>query len=219
MKNVKTIITLLIGAVIGFAFCHLFHRDCSRDTVAVASQDFKSSELEKKVQEAEIKYQQKIDSVRERTKDLNESLRKTEAALDKTKRKNIQLQTQVYDLIDRQGIYREAHDTTSFIIGCDSLQNRVDELIVESNLQDSIQTSITDNLHEQLVQKDSVILLKDSQYQQLSKSFEQNIEQQKLLEQQVKFYKKKYKRQRFGSKIKSLGLFIISGFAASQLIH
>lgn len=219
MKNLKIILTLLIGAVIGFSFCQLFHSGCPDVYPAVATADNKASELEKKMQETEVQYQQKIDSVQQRTQTLNESLKKTQTALDKTKRKNIQLQTQVYDLIDQQGVYKEEHDTASFITGCDSLQNKVDELIAETNLQDSIQTAITDNLHEQLVQKDSVILLKDSQYQQLDKLFGQSIGQQKLLEQQARFYKKKYKRQRLGSKLKNLGLLIISGFAASQLIH
>lgn len=219
MKNLKTILTLLIGAVIGFSFCQLFQRNGADNAPPFTITDNKASELEKKVQETETAYQQKIDSVQQRTKDLNESLKKTQTVLDKAKRKNIQLQTQVYDLIDLQGIYKEQHDTASFITGCDSLKSRVDDLIIQTNLQDSIQTAITDNLHEQLVQKDSVILLKDSQYQQLNKSFGQSIEQQKMLEQQAKFYKKKYKRQRFGSKLKNLGLLIISGFAASQLIH
>lgn len=219
MKNLKTILTLLIGAVIGFSFCQLFHRNGSDNASPFTITGNKASELEKKMQETEAEYQQKIDSAQQRTQALDQSLKKTQGALDKTKKKNIQLQTQVYDLIDRQGIYKEEHDTASFITGCDSLQSRVDELITETNLQDSIQTSITDNLHEQLVQKDSVILLKDSQYQQLNKSFGQSIEQQKLLEKEAKFYKKKYKRQRLGSKLKNLGLLIISGFAASQLIH
>lgn len=219
MKNLKTILTLLIGAVIGFSFCQLFHRNGADNAPPFTITDSKASELERKMQETQAEYQQKIDSVQQQTQALDESLKKTKNALDKTKRKNIQLQTQVYDLIDRQGIYREAHDVARFITGCDSLQNRVDELIIQTNLQDSIQTAITDNLHEQVLQKDSVIVLKDSQYQQLNKSFEQGIEQQKLLEQQAKFYKKKYKRQRLGSKLKNLGLLIISGFAASQLIH
>jgi len=219
MKNLKTILTLLIGAVIGFSFCQLFHRNGADNAPLLTITDNKASELEKKVQETETAYQQKIDSVQQRTQALNESLKKTKDALDKTKRKNIQLQTQVFDLIDRQGAYKEQHDTLGFITGCDSLQTRVDDLIVETNLQDSIQTAITNNLHDQILQKDSVILLKDSQYQQLNKSFGQSIEQQKALEQQAKFYKKKYKRQRLGSKLKNLGLLIISGFAAAQLIH
>ena len=219
MKNLKTILTLLIGAIIGFSFCQLFHRNGADNAPPFTITGNKASELEKKMQEAEAEYQQKIDSAKQRTQALDQSLKKTKDVLDKTKKKNIQLQTQVYDLIDRQGIYKEAHDTASFITGCDTLQSRVDELIIQANQQDSIQTAITDNLHEQLIQKDSVILLKDSQYLQLNKSFGQSIEQQKLLEQQAKFYKKKYKRQRLGSKLKNLGLLIISGFAASQLIQ
>ncbi|HRI22592.1 MAG TPA: hypothetical protein PLA68_16645 [Panacibacter sp.] len=138
MKNLKTILTLLIGAVIGFSFCQLFHRNGADNTPSFTITENKASELEKKMQLTEAQYQLKIDSVQKKSQALNESLKKTESALDKTKRKNIALQTQVYDLIDRQGIYREVHDTASFITGCDSLQNRVDDLIIQTNLQDSI---------------------------------------------------------------------------------
>ncbi|MBK6937009.1 MAG: hypothetical protein IPH18_09125 [Chitinophagaceae bacterium] len=88
MKTLKQFFTLLIGAVIGFFFCQLFHRSCPGAIVPVSIADYKASELEKKAQEAEIKYQQKIDSVQQRTQALNESLKKTQTALDKTKRKN-----------------------------------------------------------------------------------------------------------------------------------
>ena len=219
MKNFKTIITLLIGAVIGFSFCHLFHRDCSGDDIVVSSQDFKSSELEKKMQQTETVYQQKEDSITKKNNDLNKKLQETQTLLGRTRTKNNQLQWQVYTLIDRQQVYKADNDTESYITGCDSLQEKVSQLIVYSNQQDSLcQISIA-NLSSQLQNKDSAIVLKYSQYQSLKETLNQSLAQQKVLEKETKFYKKKFKRQRFVSKLKSIGLLIISGLAAKQLIH
>ncbi len=219
MKNFKTIITLLIGAVIGFSFCHLFHRDCSGDDVPVVSQDFKSSELEKKMQQTETLFQQKEDSITKKNNELNKKLQETQTVLGKARIKNNQLQSQVYTLIDRQQVYKADNDTAGYIEGCDSLQEKVSQLIVYSNQQDSLcQISIA-NLSSQLQNKDSAIVLKYSQYQSLKETLNQSLAQQLVLEKETKFYKKKFKRQRFVSKLKSIGLLIISGLAAKQLIH
>jgi hypothetical protein len=107
MKNFKTIITLLIGAVIGFSVCQLFHRNGSDNATPFTITDNQGfgTGNESTGNRNSIP-DKKIDSVQQRTQALNESLKKTKGALDKTKRKNIQLQTQVYDLIDRQGVYQ-----------------------------------------------------------------------------------------------------------------
>lgn len=219
MKNLKTIITLLIGAVIGFSFCQLFHRSCPDALTAITTSDTKASALEQKVTALETSFQQKEDSLIEKNKTLNSVLKETKTVLDKTKKKNIQLQTQVYDLIDRQGDYKEQEDTLSYITGCDSLQTKVEQLILSFNEQDSLHTVTIENLSEQIQNKDSTLLLKEAAYSSLKSEFDKSIATQKLLEQQNKIYKKKYKRLRFGSKLKSIGLLLISGIAAKQLIH
>ena len=219
MKNFKTIITLLIGAVIGFSFCHLFHRDCSGDNVPVASQDFKSSELEKKMQQTETVYQQKEDSITHNNASLTEKLQETQTALNKTKRKNNQLQSQVYSLIDKQGVYKEEKDTSAYYSMCDSLAKISSQLIIFSNEQDSLRQISVETLNSQVKNRDSAIVLKYSQYQDLKSTLNQSLMQQQLLEKEAKFYKKKFKRQRFFGKLKSVGLLIISGLAVKQLIH
>ncbi len=219
MKNLKTIITLLIGAVMGFSFCHLFHRDCSGDDVPVVSQDFKSSELEKKMQQTETLYLQKKDSITKKNDDLNKKLQQTQTVLGKSRIKNSQLQSQVYTLIDRQQIYKADDDTESYITGCDSLQEKVSDLIFYANQQDSLCQNSIGNLSSQLQNKDSIIILNHSQYQALKATLSQSLAQQQAMEKETKFYKKKFKRQRLVSKLKSIGLLIISGLAAKQLIH
>jgi hypothetical protein len=219
MKNFKTIITLLIGAVIGFSFCHLFHRNCSDDEVAVTNQDFKSSELEKKMQQTETTYQQREDSINHNNASLNEKLQETQAALNKTKTKNNQLQSQVYSLIDKQGVYKEEKDTSGYYSMCDSLAKISRELMVSSNERDSLRQISIETLRNQVQNRDSAIVLKYSQYQALKATLNQSLSQQQALEKETKFYKKKFKQQRFVSKLKSIGLLIISGLAAKQLIR
>lgn len=219
MKNFKTIITLLIGAVIGFSFCHLFHGDSSADDIPVASQDYKSFELEKKMQQTETVYQQKEDSINHNNASLNEKLQETQTALNKTKKKNSQLQSQVYSLIDKQGVYKEEKDTSGYYSMCDSLAKISSQLIVFANEQDSLRQISIETLGNQVHNRDSAIVLKYSQYQNLKSTLNQSLAQQQLLEKEAKFYKKKFKRQRFFGKLKTVGLLIISGLAAKQLIH
>lgn len=219
MKNLKPIFTLLIGAVIGFSFCQLFHRTDSGGMDPVVLHDFKSAELEKKVKETETAYQQQTDSLTKKSNELNKTLKETQLALNKTKKTNIQLQTQVYDLIDHQQVNKENYDTASYISGCDSLEKKTVELITASNQQDSIHEAVIINLTEQLQNKDSAILLKDQLYQSLKSNFDQGLLQQKVWEQQAKYFKKKIKRQKLGSRLKSIGLLVLSGLAARQLIY
>ena len=219
MKNFKTIITLLIGALIGFSFCHLFHKDCSGDNVPVTSRDSKSSELKKKMQQTETVYQQKEDSITKKNNELNRKLQQTQIVLGKTRIKNNQLQSQIYTLIDRQQIYKADSDTEEYLKGCDSLQEKVSELIVYSNQQDSLCQNSIANLNSQLQNKDSAIVLHHLQNQALKITLSQSLAQQEALEKETKFYKKKFKRQRLVSKLKSVGLLIISGLAVKQLIH
>ncbi|MGF2410741.1 hypothetical protein [Ferruginibacter sp.] len=219
MKNIKTIITLLIGAVIGFYFCHLFHRDCSDDNFPVAISDTKATELEKKIQQNETVYQQKEDSINQTNTNLDQKLQETQTALIKTKRKNSQLQTQVYSLIDKQSVYKEENDTSGYYSMCDSLAKINSQLIVFSNEQDSLRQISIETLGSQLQNRDSAIVLRHNQYQQLKSTVNQSLLQQQTLEKEAKFYKKKYKRQRFWGKLKSAGILIISGLVAKQLIN
>lgn len=185
----------------------------------VVLHDFKSTELEKKVKETETAYQQQTDSLTKKSNELNKTLKETQLALNKTKKTNIQLQTQVYDLIDHQQVNKDNYDTASYISGCDSLEKKAVELITASNQQDSIHEAVIINLTEQLQNKDSAILLKNQLYLSLKSNFDQGLLQQKVWEQQAKYFKKKIKRQKLGSRLKSIGLLVLSGLAARQLIH
>lgn len=219
MKNVKTIITLLIGATIGFSFCQLFHSNPSDDTTPVAAVESNSKTLTKQVSTMEKQYQQKEDSLNHCNDRLNIQLKQTENALGKVRKRNSQLQQQVYTLIDRQGIYKEEKDTAGYYSNCDSLAKLTSQLIFYTGEQDSLNQISIQTLGEQVQNKDAAIVLKLSQYQSLKAALNQSLSQQQGLEKEAKQLRKKIRRHRFWGKVKTAGLLMLSGLAAKQLMH
>lgn len=219
MKNFKTIITLLIGITIGFSFCQLIHRNADDSDIPAASVQASAETIKEQVAQVEKQYREKEDSLNEHNDSLDSRLKQTETALNKAKRKNGELQQQVYTLIDRQSIFKQEHDTASYYSNCDSLARLTNQLIVFSAEQDSLSQISIQTLGAQVQNRDSAIVLKLSQYQSLKATLLQNLSQQQALEKEVKQLRKKFKRQRFWGKMKNAGLLIISGLAAKQLLH
>ena len=219
MKNFKTIITLLIGITIGFSFCQLFHRNADDSDIPAATVQADAATIKTEVAKIEKQYQQKEDSLNEHNDSLGSRLKQTETALTKAKRKNGELQQQVYTLIDRQSIFKQEKDTASYFSNCDSLARLTNQLIIYSAEKDSLSQISIETLGAQVQNRDSSIVLKLSQYQQLKTTLSQTLSNQQVLEKEVKQLRKKFKRQRFWGKLKNAGLLILSGVAAKQLLH
>jgi chromosome segregation ATPase len=219
MKNFKTIITLLIGITIGFSFCQLFHRNADDSDIPAPTVQADAATIKTEVAKIEKQYQQKEDSLNEHNDSLGSRLKQTETALTKAKRKNGELQQQVYTLIDRQSIFEQEKDTASYFSNCDSLARLTSQLIIYSAEKDSLSQISIETLGAQVQNRDSAIVLKLSQYQQLKTTLSQTLSNQQALQKEVKQLRKKFKRQRFWGKLKNAGLLILSGLAAKQLLH
>ena len=167
----------------------------------------------------EKQYQQKEDSLNHCNDRLNIQLKQTENALGKVRKRNSQLQQQVYTLIDRQGIYKEEKDTAGYYSNCDSLAKLTSQLIFYTGEQDSLNQISIQTLGEQVQNKDAAIVLKLSQYQSLKAALNQSLSQQQGLEKEAKQLRKKIRRHRFWGKVKTAGLLMLSGLAAKQLMH
>ena len=216
MTNIKSIFILALGIIIGISFTNLF-KGCGNGTVPpVTVKNIKPSAIEKQVEKAEEKYQLQIDSLNATSIALNKQLKVTVQTLTTVKKKNLVLQTQVYDLIDRgQG----NTDTLQMMNDCDSLKTKVVELIQSGNEKDSVYEDANANLDAQLKNKDSTIQVKDAEYQTLKTSFKESLSQQQILYDQNKGYQKQFKRQKVKSKLLSAALLIISGAAVNYLIR
>ena len=216
MTNIKSIFILALGIIIGISFTNLF-KGCGNATIPAGTvKNVKPSAIEKQVEKAEEKYQLQIDSLNATSAVLNKQLKVTTQTLTTVKKKNLVLQTQVYDLIDRgQG----NTDSIQIMNDCDSLKTKVVELIQSGNEKDSLYEDANANLDAQLKNKDSTIQVKDTEYQTLKTSFKESLSQQQILYDQNKGYQKQFKRQKVKSKLLSAALLIISGAAVNYLIY
>ena len=216
MINFKTILPLVLGIIIGISFTNLF-KGCGSATEPVSIvKNTRPSVIEKHVAEVESSFQQKIDSFKTISTALVKQLGQTRKTLSDARNKNLVLQTQVYDLIDRQPVNT---DTVTVNRDCDSLKVKVVELIHSNNEKDSLCEDMNTNLEMQLKNKDSTIAVKDTGYQSLKSSFAESIAQQQGLFEQNKGFQQQFKRQKVKSKLLSAALLIVSGAAANFLIH
>ena len=216
MTNIKSIFILDLGIIIGISFTNLF-KGCNNGTVPdLTVKNIPPSAIEKQVEKAEEKYQLQVDSLNATSIVLNKELKATTETLTTVKKKNLVLQTQVYDLIDRQGANTDPIQTMN---DCDSLKTKVVALIESNNEKDSLYEDANANQEKQLKNKDSTIQIGAIQYQTLKTSFKESLSQQQVLFDQNKGYQKQFKRQKVKSKLLSAAVLILSGVAVNYLIH
>lgn len=209
------LILLSVGFVLGVYFSSLFS-GCGKHSVPVpAVTIIKPEVLQKQVATVQATYQAKIDSLGATATQLKTALVTTQSALDKAKKKNTILQTQVYDLLDRTGAVPT--DTARRIADCDSLQTKVKELVINDNVKDSLYEETTGNLQQQVSNKDSTLLLQREQYQELKASFTQSIQQQEALQSENTALRKSVRHEKRAGVFRTIGLAIAAALAAHYL--
>jgi cell division protein FtsB len=220
MNNLKIIFALIVGVVFGIGFNSLFSGCNNTTSKNFTISTLRPTILQKQVVSTEKKYEQQIDSLKQRSVDLNKSLKNTNQHLEKTKEKNFMLQMQVYDLIDSRKVIEvgEVDETNSLNI-CDSLQSTVLNLLENSKEKDSLYETVNTNLFAQVQNKDSTILMQENKYIELRKSFDTSITQQQTLYDQNKTLVKHFKRQRIKRKFISVAAIVLAGISANYLIQ
>ena len=216
--NIKLIITLVLGIIIGISFTKLFtgNNKNKNENVPATVKIIKPSLLQKNTANVESYFEQKIDSLNTNNKLLNKKLGGSRAALEVAKNNNIVLQTQLYDLIDNK---KELADTSIKNNKDDVFQDKIIELINENNYKDSLYENIDSTVTAQVKNKDSTIVLMGDKYDSLKISFNESLLQQQLLYDQNKQFKQQFRRQKIKTKLLSAGLLILSGVAANYLIQ
>lgn len=204
---------LCIGFVLGFYFCLLFsgcgHTRLPSPGVAVV----KPAIIKRQVADVQATYQGRIDSLAAATGKLQTSLRTTRMDLEKAKRQNRVLQTQIYDLLDRSAI--AAPDTVSRLTDCDSLQLKVRDLVSNDNSKDSLYEDVQANLQLQISNKDSTIRVQQDQRLALQESFEKSLRQQDTLRFENIDLRKTIRHQKRAGIFRTIGLAV----AAALTLH
>jgi hypothetical protein len=215
MKNI--FIAFLLGLALGITLTTLYPL-VAPNTSSPSAGKALAKDLVKQVNQSEKSYAQSVDSFKVKSSKLQAELTDTKAELNKAKQKSRSLQTAIYDLLDKQ-VEEDAGESTLHDNSCDSLIGTVEDLMQASSEKDSLYEQVALNLEEQLTGKDSVILLKDQQYQEIRSAFNQSIESQNGLAQENKQLNRQVKRQKFKSKVLSAALLILGGAATNYLLR
>jgi len=206
---------LLVGILLGVYFCSLFSGCGKQSRNLPALTVVKPDVLKKQVAAVQASFQAKIDSLGTTATHLKTDLATTQTALDKAKRKNIALQTQVYDLLDRSATVTV--DTVHRIQDCDSLQSKVKELVINDNVKDSLYEEKTNNLQQQVDNKDSTLLVERQAFQHMQQSFTQSLQQQEVLQQDNKILRRSVRREKRAGVFRTIGLAIVAVLATHYL--
>ena len=203
---------LLLGLFYSFMFRTLF-------VVRVQPSVSKKSvvEVKKEVAQSEVVYAGHIDSLKKKNTKLEQELVVTKRTLTEVKQQNHSLKVQVYALIDRRKeptVQLQEMDND-----CDSLITTVEYLMQSSTEKDSLYEVVALNTEEQLKNKDSTITLKDEQYKKLKTSFEKSLSNQEQLIDENKLLDRQVKKQKLKSKFLSAAILIISGAAVNHFLQ
>lgn len=200
--NIKTIITIAIGIIIGITFTKLFSKSSKLQAPT------NPTTLQKQTTKTESHSLQKINELNTNSQTLSTKITSGKSALALAKNKTLATQTQLQTLLSTK-----TADTTKT-----DNQIILTQLIKENNSKDSLYENIDSIRVRQLHNKIAVIAIKDSLYQSLKQCFTQSITQQELLYNQNQQLQKHFKRQKLKSKILSFSLLILSATAANYLL-
>lgn len=209
------IIFLVLGLIIGIGGTMMFgSHKAGQPVIVTAAQtpaDIKNNSVL-----VEAIFQERLDSLSQTNDNLYRKVNSSKTELQKAKHDNKVLLELVDTLLAHSA---QTTDTAAKLAQCDSLGATVQELIVTTNLKDSLYEDMTTALQAQVSNMDSVISTQQERYNVLRLSFDQSLAQRDLLTAQHLGLEHKLKGFKIKNKLLSAGVFIISGIAAYQFIH
>jgi chromosome segregation ATPase len=104
------------------------------------------------------------------------------------------------------------------ISDCDSLSREATALIQEEASKDSLCQETISELTSQVVEKDTEVNECQQSFQSLKLTLDNSIQQQQLLQDELKALNKQVKRKTFQSKLLSAGVMVLTGITAALLL-
>jgi hypothetical protein len=206
--------TFALGLLLGL-FLSFMYSTVGKLPVQVAKATA-PKQLQAQVSNNEHLFIKKADSFQKKSVQLQHELILTKKELKTAKEKNASLHVAIYKLLDKTADKPLEYSNE---MNCDSLVVLVGDLMQTSVLKDSLYDDTVINLEQQVSNKDSTISVKERQYTELKAAFTRSIEGQEQLMAVNKLLTKEVKKQKTKSKLTSAALLIISGAAASLLLH
>jgi hypothetical protein len=221
--NFRNLLTLLlIGFAIGLCSSFLF-TGCKKSTHSKTNIVVSPKELKKQADTIQENYQKQIDDLQDQNIELAQNLEVTQGLLEQTKQLCKQKEQQIKKLTEPKGF--PAKDLLAKInkpktdSDCDTLASLVVEYIENNHQKDSL-------YEVQVIQMDSLVSVKDKlietnerAYMNLNLLFDQSLTAQQSLIKENKFLQRQFKRQRFKSKVVTVGLMILTATVTKYLSH
>ncbi|GAA4468453.1 hypothetical protein GCM10023093_26070 [Nemorincola caseinilytica] len=205
---------LVLGLIIGIGGTMMFgNRKAAQPVIVTGMQtpaDMKNTSVL-----VEAKFQERLDSLSQTNDNLTRKVSSSKTELQKAKQDNKVLLELVDTLLAHSA---QTTDTATRLAQCDSLGATVQELIVTTNLKDSLYEDMTSALQAQVSNKDSVISTQQERYNVLRLSFDQSLAQQDLLASQSLLLEKRLKRMKANNRLLSVGLFVLTGIGTATIV-
>jgi hypothetical protein len=182
-------IVFVIGVIIGIL---LFNHFRSRPKPC-ATIEKQPDVLLAKLAETEAQYNVRLDSLNLANSILQRTVLKTQSTLVQVKAQNRQLHQTVDDLLS---VHDTTTDTIAKLENCDSLAVTVHELLVLDSAKEQLYDIITDGYRQEVALRDSMIVIKDIQYDSLQVSYANTLEEQKALVKENAEQRKEIKQQK-----------------------
>jgi hypothetical protein len=203
-----------IGFVVGIIVYFLVANFFTGNNYAAGSS---ISEIRIKREKEELNLKIEWDALLKRNDRLVNEVKSSQSRLKDANKRNIILKKQLFDLIDNNSI--STLDTFGKLENCDSLAERVDDLVILNDYKDSINQHIITTLEEQMANKDEAIGLSSKQNHLLRQTLDSSLANQVRLHTEIKQLEKSAHRSKRNSKICKGLLVIASGFVINQILQ
>ncbi len=205
---------LLIGLFVGYSMSLVFKTTTPKPVVAVTQPP--TNALKATVAMSEVYYQDIVDSLQNSNASLSQKVEATRSELKQAKAHGAFLAALVDTLIAN---YSATSDTAQKLTDCDSLSWLVQDVLYTAAVKDSLYDSILVTQHQELMNKDQVILAGELKYDGLKFSFDQSIVQQDLLLDNNTLLGKQLKHSRTKNKILSALVVILAGVTSAIALN
>jgi len=203
----------LAGLVLGIFLSSFFIGGSGRPAKPV----IKPTAIVHEVRAAEATSSKRLDSLERTNKQLAGHLQTVTGELQSAKKRSNALQTQLYNLIDRTATAADQQDTAQWVSNCDQLKDTVAAYIVAAAQKDSFYEACTLNLEEQLRNKNATITEQTLRYDALKVFLDKSLTGLQQANDENKRMSKQFRRQKFKSTVKTIGIVIATAFATHYL--
>lgn len=215
MKKQTTISLVILFCLVALCTYNLVKPDPDVSTKSAVT-EVQIKKTEKQAEIIDTDYQQAMKKMFRENDSLMVAIKSTKESLFKSKQKVTVLQDKVLELAQKTKIEL---DTVEKMVLCDSLQNKVVNLIEQFSERDSLCDNTITDLTVLLGDKDTTIAVCNQSYLSMKNLLDNSVDQQRNLSDELNNTSKKLRRKTVQNRLLSAGLLVISGITTTLILQ